>query len=369
MKIRSLILLSFVGVFFVACSQGRGNQNDSQAPAETLLLKNYRPHSLYKFHENYDVKRAKYPVIDMHSHPYTKTKQAVKQWVHTMDENNIQKTNVMTMATGARFDSLYAVYSKYPDHFIIFCGIDYTGYKKPGFAQHAIKELERLHKEGCQGLGELGDKGQGLFYSTPTKAWGMHIDDKRMDPILEKAGELGMPVNVHVADPIWMYQAMDSTNDGLMNAVEWRRDNIKNELGHDALIKTLENAVRKHPNTTFIAAHLANSSNDLQKLGRLFDKYPNLYGDIGARYAELSQIPRHVKEFITKYQDRIVYGTDMTPSNSMYDVTFKVLETMDEHFYDHNSFGYHWSLNGLNLSNEVLKKIYHENAQKILNLK
>jgi len=341
-------------------------KKESDTGVDQLLLKNYRPKSIYQIPEH-EVERARYPVIDMHSHSYPENSEQVKEWVKTLQQRNIEKVVVMTYQTGATFDSLYNVYSKYGDQFAVFCGLDFTGYQEDGFPESAIKELERLHDEGARGIGELGDKGRGLFYSKPTEAIGMHIDDPRMDPILDKAGELGMPVNIHVADPMWMYEKMDSTNDGLMNAVNWRLDNKKNILDHDELLKTLENAVKKHPNTTFIAAHLANNANDLSKIGVLFDKYPNLYGDIGARYAELSQIPRHVAAFMEKYQDRIVYGTDMGTSSHMYKVTFRILETMDEHFYEHSLFGYHWSLNGFNLSDPVLKKIYHTNASKILN--
>lgn len=355
-----IVLLSFNTLW------AQDGTDTTSAPAEGLLLKNYRPESIYKL-PDYKTEKAKFTAIDIHSHNYPKSEEGVEQWVQTMDANNIRKTVILSYATGAEYDSLHAVYSRYGDHFEVWCGIDYTGYDKPGFAQKAVKELVRLHKMGATGIGELGDKGKGLFYSHPTKAWGMHLDDKRMDPILEKAGELDMPINIHVAEPYWFYLKMDSTNDGLMNALNWRLDNQKGILGHAAMLKTLENAVKKHPHTTFIAAHLGNSSYDLQIMGRMFDKYPNLYADLGARYAELSQIPRHVKQFITKYQDRLLYGTDMGTGDAMYDVTFRVLETMDEHFYKNDMFGYHWSLNGFDLSDEVLRKIYVENAEKILN--
>jgi predicted TIM-barrel fold metal-dependent hydrolase len=101
-------------------------------------------------------------------------------------------------------------------------------------------------------------------------------------------------------------------------------------------------------------------------LGGLFDKYPNLYADIAARYGEIAPIPRFVHDFMEKYADRIVYGTDMGPANSMYQTTFRILETSDDHFYEHELFGYHWPLYGLALSDATLKKIYGDNAKKIL---
>jgi hypothetical protein len=104
-----------------------------------------------------------------------------------------------------------------------------------------------------------------------------------------------MPINIHVAEPIWFYQPMDSTNDGLMNAYHWRLDNQPGIVGHQGMIQILERAVKRHPKTTFIACHFANCDYDLTILGDLFDKYPNLYADISARYAETAPIPRFVR--------------------------------------------------------------------------
>jgi predicted TIM-barrel fold metal-dependent hydrolase len=132
------------------------------------------------------------------------------------------------------------------------------------------------------------------------------------------------------------------------------------------LIATLEHAVRDNPKTTFIACHLANTCSDLSVLARLFDTYPNLYADIAARYAEIAPIPRYAHDFMEKYADRLVYGTDMGTSEKMYRITFRILETADEHFYEHDYFSYHWPLYGLALSDATLKKIYSDNAKKIL---
>jgi predicted TIM-barrel fold metal-dependent hydrolase len=188
-----------------------------------------------------------------------------------------------------------------------------------------------------------------------------------MKPLLEKCGELKIPVSIHVAEDQWMYEKVDSTNDGLMNSAKWHVDQTrKGLLGHDELIKTLENAVKNNPKTIFIACHLANTNADMSMLGRLFDLYPNLYADIAARFGEFSPIPRYTKAFFEKYADRLVYGTDMGPTSEMYQTTFRILESADEHFYVHKMFSYHWPLYGLNLNDETLRKIYGDNAGKIL---
>ena len=152
-----------------------------------------------------------------------------------------------------------------------------------------------------------------------------------------------------------------------MNAAEWKVDMTKKGiLDHDQLVATLEHAVRDNPKTTFIACHLANCCSDLSKLGQLFDKYDNLYADIAARYGEIAPIPRYVHAFIEKYANKIVYGTDMGTSRNMYQITFRILESADEHFYEQDQFNYHWPLYGLALSDATLKKIYHDNGERIL---
>jgi predicted TIM-barrel fold metal-dependent hydrolase len=284
-----------------------------------------------------------------------------------MDAAGIAKSIILSYATGAAFDSAIDKYSRYKDRFEVWCGFDYTGMDQSGWAQQAVKELERCYKKGARGVGELGDKGLGEFYSKPTPGWGMHIDDPRMKPLIKRCGELRMPISIHVAEDQWMYEPVDSTNDGLMNAATWHVDmSKKGILNHDELVATLEHAVRDNPKTTFIACHLANTCSDLSQLGRLFDKYPNLYADVAARYAELAPIPRYVHQFIEQYSNRIVYGTDMGTSKDMYHTTFRILESADEHFYEHDRFGYHWPLYGLYLSDATLKKIYSSNGKKIL---
>jgi predicted TIM-barrel fold metal-dependent hydrolase len=363
---RNIILsLSIILLTVTCCTLSVFSANKKPSP-ETLLLKDFHPKSVYKVPQT-KIDKAKYPVIDMHTHNYAKTPDQVLDWIHAMDAAGIEKAIVLTMAVGKEFDAVYAKYAKYPDRFEVWCGFDYTGYDKPDFGPAAVKELERCYKVGARGVGELGDKGKGLFYCRPTKAWGMHLDDARMDPLLEKCAELGMPINIHVADPYWMYLPMDATNDGLMNAYKWRLDNQPDIVGHEGMVEILERAVKRQPNTTFVACHFANCSYDLDKLGNLFDKYPNLYADISARFAETAAIPRAAARFFDKYRDRLVYGTDMHFNMRMYRLTFRILESEDEHFYDWGNFSYHWPLYGFGLDDKILKKVYRDNALRIIN--
>ncbi len=358
--------LSFVlFVVLISCTTEPTEQTENGIA--DLKLKNYHPVSIYNIQKT-EVSRAAVPVIDMHSHDYAENAKEIDEWIETMDQRGITKTTILSMQSGSGFDEVVAKYAKYPDKFDLWCGLDYTGYDTDeNWIQHAIEELERCHDMGAKGVGELGDKGEGLLYSKPTAAYGLHLDDPMLQALWAKCAELNMPVNVHIAEPKWMYETMDASNDGLMNAYNWKVDMSKEGiLDHGELIHTLENALKENPNTTFIACHFANCSYDLEIIGDLLDKYPNLLVDNAARYAETSPIPRRSKAFYESYADRILYGTDMGLSGEMYKTTFRILETKDEHFYKTDLFGYHWALNGFGLPKEVLEKIYRTNALKII---
>jgi hypothetical protein len=334
----------------------------SAANPNTILLKNYRPKSIYQVPVT-QIAKARFPIIDMHSHPYAKTGAEIAQWLRTMDEVNIEKTTILTMATGKEFDAIKKKYSA--GRFELWCGLDFSTHARADFPRAALDELQRCHDAGAKGIGEIHDKGQGLRSGKST-APGLHPDDPRVDAIWEKAAELRLPVSLHVADPIWMYQLMDAHNDGLMNAYEWRLDNQPNIVKLTGMVDILERTATRHRNTTFIACHFANLDYDLAHLGEVLHRNPNLYADISARYAETAPIPRFAAKFYEKYSSRLVYGTDMGFDADMYKVTFRILESEDEHFYEIDQFNYHWPLYGLALNDQVLSNVYHETAARLL---
>jgi predicted TIM-barrel fold metal-dependent hydrolase len=338
-------------------------QVDKPGDAEKILLKDYRPVSMYKVPRT-KVPKARYPAIDMHGHDYAKTGAEVAEWVKMLDAVGIEKVIVMTMATGAKFDDLVAKYKKYPERFQVWCGLDFSGYNEPGYGRAAVVELERCYRAGARGVGEISDKGLGVI-NQEAKAPGMHLDDPRLDPLYGKCADLHIPINLHIGEPIWFSLPMDEKNDGLMNADYWRLDNKPNVVPHDGMIKVLENVLRGHPKTTVIACHYANCEYDFSILARLLDTYPNLYSDISGRYEETGPIPRATSQFISKYQGRLLYGTDMGRAQPQYEFSFHILETLDEAFYE-NGYRYHWQYNGFGLDDAVLKKLYRTNALKIL---
>lgn len=359
---KSLYLLGVAALVFAACSAPKASE-ESANPADKILLKDFNPTVVDNLPVTY-VERAKFDIIDMHAHDYAADIDEVAQWAKTMDEVGVLNTAVMHCSwIGRPFEEYVELYAPYKDHFRFWCCFDYTDMTPEGI-QKACETLERYHEMGAIGVGELGDKGEGDTYARPGDGKDIHIDDPRIKPLIEKAGELKMPISIHIAEPYWMYLPMDETNDGLVNAVTWHVDTT-NCYGYDKLMETFENAVRENPGTIFIACHYLNMNHDLPRLGAMLDKYPNMYFDISARVAESAHTPRATREFLIKYQDRCLFGTDNGMDAQMYRNIFRVLESNDEHFYIPD-YGYHWALSGFNLPDEVLKKLYHDNAERIL---
>lgn len=341
--------------------------SDSFSQPSEVLLKNYRPQSIYKIPVT-KPGNALYPAIDMHAHPYGKNNEEVAEWVATMNQSNIKKTILLVSAAGEKFDSVNKLYAPYSAHFDLWCGLDLNNIESPDWSARAVKELERCYRLGAKGVGELIDIGQGIENTnsnTSIGSTGIHFDDPKLNPVFEACARLKLPVNLHVAESAWMYEKMDSTNDGLMNAYHYRVDDKTNIIDHAGMILVLEKTLKRHPKTTFIACHFANCCYNLDAVGRLLDLYPNLYVDIAARFFETAAIPRFASKFYQKYQDRLLYGTDMGMKKEMYDITFRILETEDEHFYNSYS-SYHWYINGFGLSKKILQKLYFKNAEKII---
>lgn len=334
----------------------------STSTPDAVLLKDYHPRSIYRIPETL-VSKARHPVVDVHSHDYAPTNADVDRWVRTMDEVGLERTVILSGATGVRFDAALTKYRRHPTRFAVWCGLDYTGFDQPGYGPAAVAELERCRKAGALGVGELSDKGRGLGASANHP--GMHVDDPRLSPLLARCGELGLPINIHVGEDQWMYEPMDATNDGLMNGWKWRIEPGPGVLTHEEVIDTLDRAAGAHPKTTFIACHLANCCADLNRLAGLLDRHPNLYADIGARFAELSPIPRRVAEFFRHYSGRILYGTDNGSDPEMYRESFRLMETADEHFYLTRFSKYHWPAHAWALPDDLLRAIYRDNAMRL----
>ncbi len=331
----------------------------------SILLKNYVPISLFKIPIT-KIQCAKYLAYDMHSHDFISTTNELVGWVKIMDGCGIQQVAIQHCSwIGRSFEDFIKIYAPYKKRFNFWCSFDYTDIDTEEGLQKSLEYLERCKELGAVGVGEIGDKGEGDLYARPVEGRGIHIDDSRIQPLLRKCGELKMPISVHVADAIWMYQPIDEHNDGLMTAANWHIDRKLEQYDYGQLITSFENAVRQNPETIFIACHCLNMTHGLSRLGALLDNYSNLYIDISARIGELAAIPRTSRDFLITYQDRILFGTDSGNDKQMYQNYFRILETTDEHFYL-PELGYHWYYSGLYLPDEVLRKIYYDNAVRLL---
>lgn len=354
-----------LAILVLLCLPASGQTAAPQQP-DQLLLKDYKPKSIFRIPQT-SLQKPRYPAIDIHTHigPMNRPAERVK----LMDEVGIEKQIVMAENSGPQFDSLYAAYAKFPGRFELWCGLDAEELRKPDFqVAVVVSALEHCARTGAKGVGELSDKGEGLDLGRG--GFGPHPDDPRLDAVWEKCADLKLPVNLHVADPKWAYEPMDEHNDGMTLMLRWRRDNKPNIVDHDGMIRILERVVSRHPRTIFIACHFANLEYDLNRLGQLLDRYPNLYSDSAARHQYLGTIPHFTASFIEKYQDRIMFGTDFSGGTaSVYPDNYRVWETTDEHFYVWHSPVYpslHWPLYGMGLKDEVLKKFYRNTALKIL---
>lgn len=195
-------------------AQGRASREEAASaegtiPPDKLRLKDYRPKSIYKIPET-RIAKAKYPVIDCHTHPYARTPAQVNQWVQNMDAVGLEKGIILTQATGEKFDEIRRLYSPHTDRFDLWCGFDLSRFNSAGFEERALKELERCHELGAKGVGELVDKGRGIGapIGTEPRSWEVlargprpHPGDPKLDALFERCGQLGMPVSIHVSDP------------------------------------------------------------------------------------------------------------------------------------------------------------------------
>jgi predicted TIM-barrel fold metal-dependent hydrolase len=332
-------------------------------PMDKILLKDYAPSSSVVTPVTF-IPKAKYSAIDVHAHVVADTPEEVAEWVRTMNEVGIETSVVLTEATGTDFDRLVELYLKpYPGRFLLFCGMDTTDIDKPNYPARAVAELVRCYKKGARGVGEWTDKGLG--YNTdsalaPNKR--VHPDEDRLDPFWEKCAELKMPVNIHIADHPSSWKPLDVYQERTPDYQHFSKYG-NDGLSYEELLTVRNRMLSKHPKTTFIACHLANEGNDLGRLGKLLDMYPNLYLDISGRDYEIGRTPRAALKFFTKYTSRILFGTDMGREKRMYQAWWRLLESEDEFMVGR----IWWRYYGLALPGPVLESLYYGNAKRILN--
>jgi len=352
-------LLTLFPVFALAIVTTACGQN-----ASDMGFEKYNPTSTLKVPEHITL-RAKYPFVDVHNHQWNMGSQDLDKLIKDMDQLNMQ---VMVNLSGDNGNSLERkvenVKAHYPKRFIVFANIDFDGVGREGWTEKAVAQLAEDVQHGANGLKIFKNLG---FSVKDNKGNRVTVDDSRLDPIWDLCGKLGIPVLIHTADPKSFWDPVDEHNERWLEIIthQGRKRSDTDPAPWQTLIDEQHRMFKKHPNTHFIAAHFGWYANDLSTLGKMLDEMPNVYTEFGAVIAELGRQPIAARAFFTKYQDRILFGKDSWVPDE-YKTYFRVLETADEYFPYHKKYHAFWAMYGMNLPDDILKKVYYKNALSII---
>lgn len=309
--------------------------------------------------------RAKFPFIDVHGHQYRMAEQDLAPVIAAMDTLNMGiMVNLSGRSGETLMKSVQNIKDHYPNRFVVFANVNFDGVGNEGWAENAVNQLAEDCKNGARGLKVYKSLG---LRNEDSEGNRIAVNDPRLDPIWAKCAELGIPVLIHTADPKQFWDEFDGDNERWLELKTHprRKRNATNPAPWEQLIAEQHAMFKKHPNTTFINAHMGWFANDLGKLGQLLDEMPNMNVGIGAIIAELGRQPRFAKAFFIKYQDRILFGKDSWKPEE-FPTYFRVLESDDEYFPYHKKYHAFWPMYGLDLPDDVLKKVYYKNALRIV---
>lgn len=330
----------------------------------TMGVDEYQPRSTLRV-PAHPVTRAKFPFVDVHGHQGgLRTDEQVATLVRQMDSLNMRAMVNLSGGSGDRLASLVRLTAKYPGRFVTFANVDFSGVGTPGWTERTVAQFARDVREGGAG-GLKIFKNLGLD-AKDSDGKRIAVDDPRLDPLWAKAGELGVPVLIHSGEPQPLFDPMDKYNE------RWLELKVHPERGRpperyprfEEVMAEQRRMFRKHPRTTFIAAHLAWRGNDLAALGAMLDSLPNVMTEVAAVAHELARQPRTARAWMIKYQDRVMLGKD-TYNPAEYGAYFRIFETGDEYFDWIRPYAGGWKLYGLDLPDDVLRKFYSGNASRI----
>lgn len=339
----------------------------SEPPLGELRLLDWRPVSQMVVSEAI-LLQPRFPVIDVHNH--LGDIEEAEHYIREMDQAGV--THVVNLDGRSRNDAYLRqleAYRQFGDRVLTFFAPDFSGIAEAGWGEQEAERFRRAVEAGCRGLKIF--KSLGLSVRDADGAL-VAIDDPRIDPIWAAAGELGVPVMIHTSDPKAFFTAIDRHNeryDELAGHPNWAFFGEEYPKKDD-LLAARNRVIARHPGTTFIGAHMANLPEELHIVGNWLDAYPNLHVDIDARISELGRQPYTARDFFIRYQDRVLFGTDTPPNANAYRLYYRFLETRDEYIDPteaHHLQG-RWMIYGLHLPDEVLEKIYHLNARRLLGL-
>lgn len=342
--------------------------------AQEMSFEDYNPPSTLVVPEN-PVKRAKFPFIDVHSHQWNVAEETVNRLVREMDELNM---GVMVNLSGRGSsrttndidgqEYMYSMIRRFngvaPGRFIVFTNLSFREFGAPGWSEKAVMDLEKDVANGACGLKIFKSLGLSVKDVQGNR---VPVDHPDLDPVWKRAGELGIPVLIHAADPAAFWEPMDANNERWLELklMPNRKRGADNPAPFEQIISEQHNVFRKHPGTTFINAHMGWMANNLDLASKHLDTYPNVNFGIGAVIAEFGRQPRRAKEFFVAYQDRILFAKDAYNKEEFY-TYFRVLETEDEYFPYYKKYHAFWSMYGMGLPDDVLKKVYYKNAIRII---
>jgi len=362
-----------------------------------LQLKDFEPRSMLHVPET-KVEKARYPLIDIHTHLSRVAKSAhgvglgeemqyaapVEAVLPLMDRKNIRIMVNLTGGVGKGLDEAIGKFqTPHPDRFVTFTEPWWERTNRPGYSQFQADEIARAHKVGAHGLKVLKTLGLYLRENISTGPL-VKVDDQRFDAMWEACGALNMPVAIHVSDPEAFFLPIDRFNERfeeLNNHPDWSFHG-KDFPSNAEILEARNRVLERHPKTQFIVLHVGNDAENLPYVSECMDRFPNMHVEMGARIGELGRQPRMSRKFFEKYQDRILFGTDAVPNGTdtpqqvftdrLYEIYYRFLESEDEYF-DYAPAKVppqgRWRIYGLGLPDEILKKVYYENAARLLNLK
>jgi predicted TIM-barrel fold metal-dependent hydrolase len=328
-----------------------------------LPLSKFQPKSMVVAEEHLP-ERPRFPAIDYHNHLDALDPRDV---LRVMDACGIEKVVNITMKTG---DAALAMVDKYhsaaPDRFATIGWMDWSDVTHPDFIARSLERLERLVERGAVGIKFWKDLGLSVRDASGEL---LRVDDERLAPLFDKAAELRIPVMFHIADPAAFFLPIDEHNERyeeLAAHPDWGF--YGSQYSKWELLDQRDRVIARHPKTTFVCAHVAECGEDLARVTKLVESHSNVYIDISARASELGRQPYSARELFLRFADKILFGTDLLPEEMMYRLYFRFLETADEYFEypSHASRQGRWNIYGLYLPDDVLRKIYRENALHLL---
>lgn len=372
---------------------------------DEIRLTEFEPRCMLVVPEH-PVRRARYPVIDMHTHitgvfrrtpgaddPLQGTpKQRLDLIIKWMDEMNLQ---TLVNLTGGSEEGLQTTMNNlvnpYKGRFVTCTTPDYSNFKDPGWPEWQAEQLGKARKMGA--IGFKVSKTLGLYlreggYSRNERERDQQgplvkIDDERLFPSWKAAGELNLPVFIHISDPDAFFTPYDRFNERWQ---ELYRHPERKFYGSDFPTKPELHAARnrvikRFPGTKFVALHVSTHPENLDDVSAFLENHPNSSVELGASLGALGRQPRRSRKFFEDYQDRIMFGTDASPNNygdpqqilvpEMYHAYFRYLQTLDEHFdYSPGRIPPQgiWRIYGIGLPDEILRKVYHNNAARLLGM-